>query len=197
MPRETPFNPSGADPTSGSEAIAVLVANHRRFLTFLERRTGSRETAEDILQDAFVRGLSRASQLRDQESVVAWFYRSLRNALADHWRRRASERRFLDELTTSADGEPALDPELMQTVCECVTSLVDTLKPEYAEVLRRVDIEGVRVRDFAQEHHLSQNNVSVRLSRARAALRRQLERCCRTCADHGCVDCRCGNMRAT
>jgi RNA polymerase sigma-70 factor (ECF subfamily) len=34
------------------ETIAVLVENHRRFLAFLERRVGSREVAEDILQDA-------------------------------------------------------------------------------------------------------------------------------------------------
>src|SRR5688572_4203930 len=34
--------------------INVLVENHRRFLQFLERRVGSREVAEDILQDAFV-----------------------------------------------------------------------------------------------------------------------------------------------
>jgi RNA polymerase sigma-70 factor (ECF subfamily) len=37
------------------EVVAVLVENHRKFLAFLERRVGSRDIAEDILQDAFVR----------------------------------------------------------------------------------------------------------------------------------------------
>ena len=79
----------------------------------------------------------------------------------------------------------------MRTVCACVASLLDTLKPEYAAVLRRVELDGVPVRDFAAEAGITANNAAVRVYRARQALRRQLQRCCRTCADHGCVDCRC------
>lgn len=174
------------------EVVAALVENHRRFLTFLERRVGSRDVAEDILQEAFVRGLARAGQLRDQESVVAWFYRSLRNALVDHWRRRSSERRIFEDSAAGADAEPSVDPDLLQAVCECATALLETLKPEYAEALRRVDLDGVGVKDFAREKNVTPNNASVRLFRAREALRRQVERSCGTCAEHGCLDCTCG-----
>jgi len=184
------MDPSQA--ASSPEVIALLVENHRRFLAFLERRVGSRDVAEDILQDAFVRGLARAGQLRDQESVVAWFYRSLRNALIDHWRRSASERRIFAGDIARAEDEPSVDPELMQTVCECATALLDTLKPEYAAALRRVDLEGVSVKEFAGETSVTPNNASVRLFRAREALRRQVERSCGTCAEHGCLDCACG-----
>jgi RNA polymerase sigma factor (sigma-70 family) len=171
------------------EAVATLVENHRQFLAFVEKRVGSREVAEDILQDAFVRGLARADQLRDQESVVAWFYRSLRNAMIDHWRRTGSERRVFD--SDAEATEPAIDTELMTTACACVTSLLETLKPEYAEVLRRVDLDEVSVKDFASEKSVTPNNASVRLFRAREALRRQVERSCGTCAEHGCLDCSC------
>jgi len=183
------------DPTTlpaSPEVVAVLVENHRRFLAFLERRVGSRDVAEDILQDAFVRGLTRAGQLRDRESVVAWFYRALRNALIDHWRRTSSERRIFEDAAAGADAEPAVDPDLMKTVCECATALLDTLKPEYAEALRRVELEDVSVKDFAREKNVTPNNASVRLFRAREALRRQIERSCGTCAEHGCLDCTCG-----
>ena len=184
--------------SASPEVVAVLVDNHRRFLSFLERRVGSREVAEDILQDAFVRGLGRAGQLRDEESVIAWFYQSLRNALVDHWRRSGTERRvFEGGDAAEAAAERAADPELMQTVCACVTELVDTLKPEYAEALRRVELEGESVKDFAAEQGVTPNNASVRLFRARKALRRQVERSCGTCAEHGCLDCRCGNPKAT
>jgi RNA polymerase sigma factor (sigma-70 family) len=174
------------------EVVAVLVENHRRFLAFLERRVGSRDIAEDILQDAFVRGLTRAGQLRDEESVIAWFYRALRNALVDHWRRTGSERRIFEPSAAEGSAEPAADPELMTTVCACATALLDTIKPEYAEALRRVDLDGVAVKDFARERNVTPNNASVRLFRAREALRRQVEQACGTCATHGCVDCTCG-----
>jgi len=173
------------------QVVSVLVENHRRFLSFLERRVGSRDVAEDILQDAFVRGLTRVGQLREQDSVLAWFYRALRNALVDHWRRARTERRALEELAANDDSAPAFDPEIMQAVCECATALLGTLKPEYSEILRRVELEGVAVKQFALEKQISQNNASVRLFRAREALRRQVVRCCRTCSEHGCLDCTC------
>src|SRR5215218_6273114 len=75
--------------------VARLLANHRRFLDFLTARVGSREDAEEILQDAFVRGLQKAGEVRDDESAVAWFYRLLRNAVTDHYRRTAAGRKAM------------------------------------------------------------------------------------------------------
>jgi len=192
-PKNSDSAEDAATLSKSPEIVSVLVANHRRFLDFLTRRVGSREVAEDILQETFVRGLARAGQLHDQESAVAWFYRSLRNALVDHWRKRATERKVFDEgAELTGETEPAIDAELMTTVCACVTSLLDTLKPEYANALRQVDLAGVSVKTFAQDGRMTANNASVRLFRARQALRRQVERTCGTCAEHGCLDCTCG-----
>jgi RNA polymerase sigma-70 factor (ECF subfamily) len=73
--------------------IQQLVDSHRQFLSFLQKRVESREVAEDILQSAFVRSLEHAPELRDDESAVAWFYRMLRNATIDYYRRRDSTQR--------------------------------------------------------------------------------------------------------
>lgn len=172
------------------QVARVLVENHRAFLAFLERRVGSREVAEDILQDAFARGLDRAGTLRDDESALAWFYRALRNAVIDHYRRNDARRRGLERF--AAELEPAVaDAETRDTVCRCVLSLADTLKPEYAEAIRRIDVEGTAVKDFAAENGLSASNAGVRVFRAREALRKQVARSCGTCAEHGCLDCSC------
>jgi RNA polymerase sigma-70 factor (ECF subfamily) len=174
------------------QVVQVLVENHRKFLAFLERRVHSREVAEDILQEAFVRGLPRAGQLRDEESVVAWFYRSLRNALVDHYRRQGAEQRAFEKVALLSDqAVPPVDTELMDTVCACAGALVGTLKPEYADALRRVDLGGASVKDYAEAGGITANNASVRLHRAREALRQQVEKSCGTCAEHGCLDCRC------
>ena len=78
------------------QVARVLVENHREFLRFLERRVGNRAVAEDILQEAFVRGVERAGSLRADESAVAWFYRTLRNAVIDHHRRTGAAGRGLE-----------------------------------------------------------------------------------------------------
>jgi len=170
----------------------LLVANHARFLTFLERRVGRRELAEEILQDAFVRGIARGGDLREEESAIAWFYRLLRNALTDHYRAADAERRGLDAFVREPRPESEVrDEELEATICACVGSLVDTLKPEYAAALRRVDLGGDSVQSYARQVGVTAGNAAVRLFRARQALRKRVEESCGTCAEHGCYECEC------
>lgn len=173
------------------EVLQALLANHERFLSFLERRVGSRDEAQDILQEAFVRSLDHASSLRSSTSATAWFYRVLRNAVTDHYRRRESRGRALDRLAAEMGDSGALDSEMEAVVCQCVLGLLETLKPEYGAAIRRVDLDGLSVRDFAAEAGVTPGNAGVRLHRAREALGRQVARSCGSCLKHGCLDCRC------
>lgn len=185
-PAEEPVDPSS--PLT-PDVVATLVANHREFLAFVRRRVGDRAHAEEILQDAFVRSIDKLDTVRD--SAVGWFYRVLRNAIIDDQRRRASATRRLEAFAQEQDDAVGDDAELHRVVCKCVGDLAGTLKPEYATALRRIEIEGVSVKDYAAEVGISSSNAGVRLFRAREALRKQVARSCGTCADHGCLDCTC------
>ena len=183
-----PVDPAAIETSQG--VVDQLVGNHREFLRYVERRVGNRAIAEEIVQEAFVRSLDRGDEIRD--SVVGWFYRVLRNAVIDHQRRQAVANRGLDafaaELETTADGGEAL----ANVVCACVAQLAATLKPEYADALRRIEIDQVAVKDYAEAVGISASNAGVRIFRAREALRKQVARSCGTCAEHGCLDCTCG-----
>jgi RNA polymerase sigma-70 factor (ECF subfamily) len=121
--------------------IEQLVHGHRQFLVFLERRVESRAVAEDILQTAFVRSLERGRDLRDEESAVAWFYRILRNAVIDHYRHRSATDRAYEGWGKEFTEKESPSPEVKNEICQCVFPLVDTLKPEYRDALRIIDLE--------------------------------------------------------
>lgn len=174
-----------------SDVARVLVENHREFLGFLERRLGRRDVAEDILQDAFARGLDKLEMLRDAEAVVPWFYRALRNATVDYFRRTKARDRALAEFAEEMETSQEPSESLRAEVCRCVTRLADTLKPEYAAALRRIEVDGLSMAAFAEEQGISKSNAAVRVFRAREALRKQLAISCGTCAEHGCVECTC------
>lgn len=180
-----------AQETPTAPVLEALVANHREFLAFLERRVGDRALAEDLLQEAFVRSIDRLGELRADESARAWFYRTLRNAVVDHYRRRAATDRRLETLAAELDPDGAAPEELERVVCACVARIAGTLKPEYAQALKRIELEGLPVVEFARETGISESNAGVRVHRAREALRREVSRSCGTCAEHGCFDCTC------
>jgi len=178
------------------EVMALLVENRRAFLSFLENRVGHREVAEDVLQEAFARSLDRVP-LESEESAVAWFYRVLRNAVLDHYRRAGASDRALSKLARELDQQAEPDLDERNAVCRCVTRLSETLKPEYALALRRIDVDGVSVQDHAREAGITANNAGVRVFRARAALRKRVVHWCGSCAERGCIDCTCGEPGST
>lgn len=179
------------DPASTSTVVSTLLAEREAFLGFLTKRLGDVMLAEDVLQEAFARGLDRLDTLRDEESAVAWFYRLLRNAVIDHRRRAASAGRALDALAAELDAPAEAPAPVQEAVCRCVGRLATTLKPDYADVIRRVEVDGVSVKDFAAEAGITPNNAAVRVFRAREALRARVRECCGACADAGCRDCTC------
>jgi hypothetical protein len=83
------------------------------------------------------------------------------------------------------------DDALYHTVCRCVLDLTELLKPEYREMLHRVELEEASLRETAATLGLTPNNAAVRLRRARRALRTALMHLCGTCAEYGCLDCTC------
>jgi len=174
----------------GTDRFDSIVDEYeRRLYGFALRMTGNREDAEEIVQDAFVRSLERGEEIRD--SVVGWFYRVLRNAVIDYQRRQAVANRRLDQFAAELDASGEPGEELTKIACACVVKLADTLKPEYADALRRIEVDQVSVKDYAHANGISPNNAGVRIFRAREALRKQVARSCGTCAEHGCLDCTC------
>jgi RNA polymerase sigma-70 factor (ECF subfamily) len=174
---------------STEDRVKTLVAEHRRFLGYLERRIGDRALAEDILQEAFVRSLGRLPA-GDHETLVAWFFRVLKNAIIDQHRRHDARSRALDRLAQELSGA-STDAELEAEACRCVLALSEHLRPDYRDALRRIELDGLAVKDFAAESGITPQNAAVRVFRARRALEQELAKACGTCATHGCLDCSC------
>jgi RNA polymerase sigma-70 factor (ECF subfamily) len=179
------------DAVQGSPPLAILLDNHRAFLRYLERRVGDRALAEDILHDAFAKVLARPGQAPAEEAVVPWFYRTLRNAAIDQFRRRGAAGRAYEAFARELESNQAPTGETEAEICACVSRLAGTLKPEYAEALQAVEVEGRPVKTFAEQKGLSPGNAGVRVFRARAALKKRVVESCGTCAEHGCVNCTC------
>jgi RNA polymerase sigma-70 factor (ECF subfamily) len=171
----------------------LLAENHRRFLDFLRPRVESAAVAEDILQEAYAKSLAKVDQVRDEESVVAWFYQLLRNAVIDHHRRAGTESQARERLAREAD--PSFEPEFRKNLCTCMSDVLPSLKPEYADIVKAVELDEKPIADVAQAGGLTTNNATVRLHRARAALRRRLVEVCGACSEHGCLDCTCRHGR--
>ena len=148
-----------------------LLAQRKQFLAFVQRRVPDSELAEDILQTAYLRAFEHKDDFEPSESAIGWFYRLLRNAVIDSYRRRVSANKALEAWTRELETAAQPSRGLHNEVCACLHGILEGLKPEYFEVLHAVDLGEQRLQDFAEQHKLSASNAGVRIHRARAALR--------------------------
>lgn len=172
-----------------------LVAEQPAFRAFLRKRLADDGVVEDLLQQSLVKAVERGHELKKSESAVGWFYRILRNAVADYYRTLAADNRKIDGLRQEMiragnDMTPALD-EIRPTICACLEPLLKEMRPAYADLIRRIDLEGESPFVAAKDLRVTPNNLTVRLHRARQALRVKLEEACGVCTKHGCLNCTC------
>lgn len=172
-----------------------LLEQEPAFLAFLRKRISDDAVTEDLLQQSLMKAVERGHELKESDSAVSWFYRILRNAVTDYYRSHAADHRKLEglrqEMIAAGDDKmPALD-ELRPAICTCLDPLLKKMRPAYAHLIERIDLRGELPADVAKELKLTTNNLTVRLHRARQALRASLEQACGICTKHGCLNCTC------
>ena len=194
-------NASTTEKTSDDSSAVLGDLTHRlleqepAFRAFLRKRISDDAVTEDLLQQSLMKAVERGHELKKSDSAVSWFYRILRNAVTDYYRSHAADHRKLEglrqEMIAAGDDKmPALD-ELRPAICTCLDPLLKKIRPAYAHLIERIDLRGELPADVAKEMKLTTNNLTVRLHRARQALRASLEQACGICTKHGCLSCTC------
>lgn len=173
----------------------TLKTHYLDFQRYLMRRVGDKATAEDVLQSFCIRVMQSQSQLRDEASALGWLYTVLKSVLMDHFRKetvrsRGDARYSQERLILDGDRDGQDD---VGSICKCLHGLLPELRPEYAEILRRVDFLEEPRKKVADDMGVSQQNLRVRLHRARGAIGVALKQHCGACCETEFRDCFCEN----
>ena len=135
---------------------------------------GSREDAEDLVQETYARVLARPRLLRNEDDL-GYLLRALRNTFLN--RKRTESRRFRttplpDELDLVADPQ-ARSPEAALEAAELYAA-VASLPGDFRDVLVAVDIAGLSYKEAARALRIREGTVMSRLYRARQQVVRTL-----------------------
>jgi RNA polymerase sigma-70 factor (ECF subfamily) len=153
-----------------------LVQGLPLYRRMASRRLRSLAEAEEVAQAFALKALERAGQLREPLAVRGWLRRIFETTLIDHCRRaggrRAREVPFDAQVHDRAEAEPPR--EAPGEAAAVVIGLLPRLKPDYARVIEQVDLLERSRAEAARDLGITTNNLTVRLHRARAALRTQL-----------------------
>lgn len=150
---------------------------------WLRRRVGDEHTAEDLLQEVFLRVHRHLDEVADEGRLAAWLHRIARNAVIDRARRRREHASELVE-PPSADGDDdEEDRELATAIGGCLHSMITELPTAQRRALELVELDGLTQAEAAEQLGLSLPGLKSRVQRGRRELRQRLTACCAVVTD--------------
>ena len=141
---------------------------------FILKRVPDEPSAEDILQDVFLKIHTHIDSLRQEEKLQSWIYQIARNAITDYYR---THRHTPDLPETPYVPEDPFD-DVVSDLLPYVKELVDSLPPDYRVALILTEYEGLTQRELAERLGISVSGAKSRVQRAREKVKIMLLSCC-------------------
>jgi len=168
--------------SGNSEAFGVLVSRYQdRLYACIVNVVNKADEADDVVQESFIQAYLKLDTFQHSSQFFTWLYRiAFNNALSR--RRRHRNYLSLDEAHEMSGSEPTAriempDHQMLQQ--ENVGQIQDALamlSEDHRSILVLRELEDTSYEDIAEILEISIGTVRSRLSRARAALKSQLEK---------------------
>lgn len=169
------------------EDIWTQFATRLRY--FIRGRVADDASAEDILQNVFVKVQQRLGTLRGVEKIEAWVHQIARNVIVDHYRSQRPTDELPDNLAQPL--EDIADEAEKAGLLAAFRRMITELPEPYREAVQLTELEGLTQQELATRLGISLSGAKSRVQRGRAMLKDMLLECCRFEFDRrgGIVEC--------
>ena len=146
---------------------------NRQLLAFILNKVIDKSSAEDILQDVFIKVYQNLNTLEDKEKLRSWLYSITRNAIYDFYRKKSIDFSDveLDELALKTTFKN-------EHLDRCIDILIKDLPENYSRVLDASELQGQKQQEISEQQGLSLPAVKSRIKRGRSQLKDKLQACC-------------------
>lgn len=146
-----------------------------QLLLFILKRMPDKATAEDILQNVFLKILTNIEALKDSTKMKSWLFQITRNTIIDHYRK--SKKPENSPLLLS-DEDEAKEGDVMEVVESWVSPFINSLPEKYKEALILSELKGMSQKEMAVYLGISYAAAKTRVHRGRLLLKQKLTECC-------------------
>jgi RNA polymerase sigma-70 factor (ECF subfamily) len=153
---------------------AIYSDFHNKLHNFIAARVPDPETAEDILQDVYLKIHAHIDGLRDSDRLESWIYQITRNAIIDYYRRARPQAELPESLASPLDEQPDAVSELATSV----KGMLGCLPEKYRQALELTELQGLSQVELATRLDITVSGAKSRVQRARQKLKEAFLDCC-------------------
>lgn len=164
--------------SSDATLLDALVERHLASVSNLAYRLVlCRATADDVVQEVFLKVMHSAHSFRGDSKFSTWLYRVTANAAREHLRKNKSETNAELNVQSAASTRPLPDHDAMQTeLFESVENALGSLSDKLRAAIVLTTMEGLSAKEAASIEGCSTATIHWRVHEARKQLRGLLER---------------------
>jgi RNA polymerase sigma-70 factor, ECF subfamily len=141
---------------------------------FIQKHVQDEPSAEDILQDVFLKIHTQIGSLRESDKLQGWIYQIARNAISDYYR----AHKLMSDLPEVVYVPEDPFDDVVSELVPFVKRIVDDLPHDYRQALLLTEYEGLTQRELAERLGISISGAKSRVQRAREKVKRMLLKCC-------------------
>jgi RNA polymerase sigma-70 factor (ECF subfamily) len=150
---------------------------HDPLFQFIRKRVPDEETAEDLLQDVFLKIHQQIESLKEAKKLESWIYQITRHAIIDYYRSKRSTVRLEEPEVLQLPMELP-DDDIVSELFPSVRVMVNSLPEQDRQALVLTEYQGLTQKEFGERLGLSFSGAKSRVQRARERLKQQLLACC-------------------
>ncbi|GAC1391615.1 MAG: RNA polymerase sigma factor SigZ [Ktedonobacteraceae bacterium] len=156
----------------------VWEAFHVPLQHFIRRRVPDEATAEDVLQEVFLKIHQHIETLKEVKKLESWVYQITRNAIIDSYRSKEVPTTALDTLEVLSITEELPDDDVVTELFPSVRAMIKSLPEHDRQALVLTEYQGLTQKELSERLGLSFSGAKSRVQRAREKLKQQLLDCC-------------------
>ena len=157
----------------------VYEAFHARLFNFLARLARNRDTAEDLLEETWLRFVDHAPKLKPDTVLAALLFTIARNLHVSYCRSRHLEDSYSQDLLglwpSGSAGPSPFEAAVANETGVRIEDALSAMPAIYREALLLVAVEGMKPAQAAAVCGVSPEAMRQRISRARALIAKQLD----------------------
>jgi RNA polymerase sigma-70 factor, ECF subfamily len=160
------------------EVAGIYKQFRSELLGYIKSKVRSREDAEDILQNVFVKISTGLDKLNDDVKLKNWIHAITRNAIIDYYRLNANKKITINVEIGDDIFEPEDDPDPTKGLDQCMNSMIGLLPEAYRNIIIESEIKGLKQKDMADKYGIPYPSIRSKVQRGRARLKQLFNDCC-------------------
>jgi RNA polymerase sigma-70 factor, ECF subfamily len=160
------------------EVSVIYKQFHQQLLEYVRSKIRSKEDAEDILQNVFIKISSNVDKIHEEVKLKNWIFKITRNAIIDYYRTNATKKKVAVAEELEEDVLEVDDPDSTKGLDQCIGTMIALLPEEYRDIIIDSEIKGIKQKDLADKYGIAYPSMRSRVQRGRERLKLLFQNCC-------------------